>query len=150
MNATNPGPAFMALIAIVFSFGIAWIAHRGINGSTSINIAINVVQISALLIFSVMALSYRANHPPGSVGYQFDSTSGAAYTYDFATKTVDKVDTIVRDANGVPQPKLDAAGEIVRDLVARLGLVGCFYFLERIGQARRREDGDGLRANRQD
>jgi len=113
MNATNPGPAFMALIAIVFSFGIAWIAHRGINGSTSINIAINVVQISALLIFSVMALSYRANHPPGSVGYQFDSTSGAAYTYDFATKTVDKVDTIVRDANGVPQPKLDAAGKPV-------------------------------------
>ena len=28
---------------------------RGVNGSTSVNIAINVIQISALLIFSVMA-----------------------------------------------------------------------------------------------
>jgi amino acid transporter len=113
MSASNPGPAFMALIAVVFSFAVAWIANRGVNGSTSINIAINVIQISALLIFSVMAFSYRINHAPGSVGYQFDSTSGEAYTYEFATKTVDKVDTIVRNADGVPQPKLDAAGKPV-------------------------------------
>ena len=51
MSASNPGIAFMALIAIVFSFAIAWIANRGVNGSTSINIAINVIQISALLGF---------------------------------------------------------------------------------------------------
>jgi APA family basic amino acid/polyamine antiporter len=113
MNASNPGPAFMAVIAIVFSFGIAWIAYRGVNGSTSVNIAINVIQISALLVFSVMALGYRMNHPPGSIAYQFDSTSGDAYSYEFATKTVDKAETVVRDANGVPQPKLDAAGKPV-------------------------------------
>jgi basic amino acid/polyamine antiporter, APA family len=113
MNASNPGPAFMALIAIVFSFVVAWIANRGVNGSTSINIGINVIQISALLVFSVMALGYRQSHPPGSVAYQFDSNSGEAYTYEFATKTVDKVDTVIRDANGVPQPKLDAAGKPV-------------------------------------
>ncbi|MBV9154810.1 MAG: amino acid permease, partial [Acidobacteriaceae bacterium] len=117
MSASNPGPAFMALVAIIFSFGVAYIAHRGVNGSTSVNIAINVIQISALLVFSVMALGYRMNHPPGSVAYQFDSTSGEAYTYEFATtKTVDKgqtTETIVRDANGVPKPKLDAAGKPV-------------------------------------
>jgi amino acid transporter len=114
MNASNPGPAFMALIAIVFSFAIAWIAYRGVNGSTSVNIAINVIQISALLVFSVMALGYRMNHPPGSVAFQFDSNSGDAYTYEFATKVnPDKTETIVRDAAGVPQPKLDAAGKPV-------------------------------------
>ena len=32
-------------VVIVFSFAIAYIAHRGINGSTAINIAINVIQI---------------------------------------------------------------------------------------------------------
>jgi amino acid transporter len=113
MSASNPGPAFMALIVIIFSFAIAWIAHRGINGSTAINIAINVIQISALLVFSVMALGYRMNHPAGSVAYQFDSSSGEAYKYEFATKTDGKTETIVRDANGVPQPKLDAAGKPV-------------------------------------
>jgi amino acid transporter len=117
MNATNPGPAFMALVAIVFAFAVAYIAHRGVNGSTSVNIAINVIQISALVVFSVMALGYRANHPPGSVAWQFDSSSGEAYNYEFkTTRTVvngTATDTIVRDAGGVPQPQLDVAGKPV-------------------------------------
>ena len=117
MSATNPGPVFMAVVAVVFSFLVAWIAQKGVNGSTSVNIAINVIQISALLVFSVMALGYRMNHPPGSVAYQFDPTVGEAYTYEFATKPVTEngvtTDTIVRDANQVPQPKLDAAGKPV-------------------------------------
>jgi len=117
MNASNPGPAFMMLVAIVFSFAIAYIAHRGIRGSTSVNIAINVIQISALLIFSFFALSYRVSHKPGSEAYQFDSTAGDAYNYEFATTSQvvngQATDVIVRDANGVPQPKLDAAGKPV-------------------------------------
>src|ERR1700741_2316677 len=85
ISASNPGPAFMMAIAIVFSFAVAYIAHRGINGATSVNIAINVIQITALCVFAFMALGYRMNHPPGSVAFQFDSTSGEAYTYEFAT-----------------------------------------------------------------
>src|SRR5579863_8324658 len=85
MSASNPGPAFMMLVAILFSFGVAYIAYRGVNGSTAVNIAINVIQISALIVFSVMALGYRMNHPPGSVAFQWDSTSGEAYSYEFAT-----------------------------------------------------------------
>src|SRR5579872_1636396 len=86
MNASNPGPAFMMAVAIVFSFAVAYIAYRGVNGSTAVNIAINVIQISALVLFSVLALGYRLNHPPGSVALQFDSTSGATYSYEFATQ----------------------------------------------------------------
>src|SRR6266851_7517756 len=66
MNASNPGPVFMMLVAVVFSFAVAWIAQRGVNGSTSVNIAINVIQITALMIFAVMAFSYRTSHPAGS------------------------------------------------------------------------------------
>src|SRR5579871_4935179 len=86
MSASNPGPMFMMLVAILFSYGVAYIAARGVNGSTAVNIAINVIQISALVVFSVMALGYRMNHPPGSVAWQFDSTSGEAYTYQFQTE----------------------------------------------------------------
>jgi len=117
MSASNPGPVFMGLVAILFSLGVAYIAHRGVNGSTGVNIAINVIQISALIVFSVMALGYRMNHPPGSVAWQFDSTSGEAYPYEFATtsQTVKgtATDVITRDANMVPQPKLDANGKPV-------------------------------------
>src|SRR5258708_16508663 len=105
MSASNPGPAFMMLIAGIFSFGVAYIAYRGVNGSTSVNIAINVIQITALLIFSVAALMYRADHPAGSHARQFDPQSSAAYSYDFATTTAVvngvSTDTVVRDANGV-------------------------------------------------
>jgi len=31
MSATNPGPAFMMVIAVLFSFFIAWIANRGVT-----------------------------------------------------------------------------------------------------------------------
>src|SRR5579885_1075483 len=117
MSASNPGPAFMAVVAIVFSFAIAYIAHRGVNGSTSVNIAINIIQISALLVFSVMALGYRMNHPPGSVAFQFDPQTGEAYSYEFATKMVtvngQATDVIVRDKDGTPKPKLDANGQPV-------------------------------------
>jgi APA family basic amino acid/polyamine antiporter len=115
MSASNPGPAFMGAIAIVASFGVAYIAYRGVSGSTAINVAINVIQISALIVFSVIALGYRMNHPPGSVAFQFDSASGATYSYEFATtKTVangQETETIVRDSAGVPQPKLGADGK---------------------------------------
>ena len=88
MSATNPGPIFMMLVAILFSFGVAWIAHRGVAGSTNVSIAINVIQITALLIFAVMAFSYRSSHPAGTPGWQFDSMSGDAYTYEFQTEKV--------------------------------------------------------------
>lgn len=114
MNATNPGPAFMMLVAIIMSFGVAYIAYRGVNGSTSVNIAINVIQISALVLFSVLALGYRMNHPPGSVAYQFDSQTSAAFSCEFATtKTVQdgqSADIITRDADGTPQCAKDASG----------------------------------------
>jgi len=117
MSASNPGPAFMMAVAVVFSFVVAYIGYRGVNGSTAINIGINVIQIAALVLFAVVAMGYRMNHPPGSVAYQFDSASGAAYTYEFATeKTVangQTTETIVRDKDGIPQPQLDTAGKPV-------------------------------------
>src|SRR5487761_742521 len=79
MSAANPGPMYMMLIAIVFSFAVAYIAHRGVNGSTAVSIAINVIQISALIVFAVMAIGYRMNHAPGSVAFQWDSTTSDAY-----------------------------------------------------------------------
>ncbi len=68
MNAGVPGPVFMALIAIIFSYAVAWIAFQGVNGSTNVNIAINAIQIVALLFFAALAIAYRLGHPDGSTG----------------------------------------------------------------------------------
>ena len=110
ISGSNPGPVFMAMVAIVFSFFVAWIAQKGAGASTAVNLAINVIQISALLVFSVLALGYRSNHPTGSPAFNYDGQSLATYTYQFATA---KDGSIVRDASGVPQPQLDNAGKPV-------------------------------------
>jgi amino acid transporter len=117
MSASNPGTLFMMVFAVVFAIGVAYIAHRGVTGSTAVSVAINVIQISALIVFSVMAIGYRVNHPPGSVAYQWDSVTNDAYTYQFASTTAtangQTTTTITRDANMIPQPMLDAAGKPV-------------------------------------
>ena len=110
ISGGNPGPVFMALVAVVFSFFVAWIAQKGAGASTAVNLAINIIQISALILFSVLALGYRASHPSGSPGFQYDTQSLATYSYQFATA---KDGTTVRDASGIPQPLLDAAGKPV-------------------------------------
>lgn len=115
ISGSNPGPVFMAMVAIVFSFFVAWIAQKGAGASTAVNLAINVIQISALLVFSVLALGYRANHPTGSPAFNYDGQSLATYTYQFATA---KDGSIVRDASGVPQPQLDNAGKPVPFTIA--------------------------------
>src|SRR5256884_8222611 len=44
-----PSPIFMIVFCILFSFGVAYIAYRGVVGSTGVGVAINVTQISALI-----------------------------------------------------------------------------------------------------
>ena len=117
MSASLPGPVFMGLVAIATSFIVGYIAYRGVVGATSVNIAINVIQISALLVFSFMAIGYRMNHPAGTVAWNFDAGSGDAYQFEFATKkdTVNgqQVDVVDHNADGTPKPKLDASGQPV-------------------------------------
>jgi APA family basic amino acid/polyamine antiporter len=111
LSGSNPGPLFMALVAVVFSFFVAWIASKGAGASTAVNLAINIVQISALVVFSVLALGYRANHPAGAPALNYDGQSLSTYKYQFATNPKDG--SIIRDASGVPTPLLDKTGSPV-------------------------------------
>jgi amino acid transporter len=73
-NSGVPSPIFMALFCVVFAFGVAYIAFRGVGGTTGVNAVINVIQITALVIFSLMAIGHRWNHPEGSNAWVLDST----------------------------------------------------------------------------
>ena len=117
MSASNPGPLFMMVIAVVFSFAVAYIAHRGVNGSTSVNIAINVIQISALMVFSVMASGLSHESSAGKRGlavrFHLGRRLQLRIRYHKDRGNGKATDAIVRDADGVPKPKLDAAGKPV-------------------------------------
>ena len=100
-SGTYNSPLFMILFCIVFAAGVAYIAFRGVTGTTSVNMVINIVQITALLIFSVIAIAYRVQHPEGSRGLQL--VNGVPVDYVVAQEPVLE--------NG--KPKLDSAGQPV-------------------------------------
>ncbi|HUJ16496.1 MAG TPA: APC family permease [Nitrospirota bacterium] len=99
-------PLFMILFCVVFALGVAYIAYRGVTGTTTVNIAINIIQISALLIFSVIAIGYRVQHPQGATGLHL--SNGVAVSYQVA-----QVEQ--KDDKGAPVPVLDAAGKPTMD-----------------------------------
>jgi APA family basic amino acid/polyamine antiporter len=102
-------PVAMMGFCILFAFGVAYIAYRGVNSATAVNIAINVIQISALLIFSVIAIGYRLNHTEGKPGLTLDA-NGTPTEYVIATEK-DK------DGKDVPIHKKDANGKDTDDWV---------------------------------
>jgi len=99
----------MALVAIVFSIFVGWIASKGAGASTAVNLAINVIQISALIVFSVLAIGYRTSHPAGAPAFQYDGQTLATYDYQFATA---KDGSTMRDASGAPLPLLDSRASL--------------------------------------
>ncbi len=94
-------PLLMIIICIVFSLFISWVAQRGVAGSTGVNIAMNVIQILALMVFSIMALGYRMSHTEGATAIHL--SNGTAINYQ-----VDQVN--VTDDKGAPVPDTWADG----------------------------------------
>src|SRR6266567_9130596 len=95
-NAAIPSPLFMIVFCPLFACGVAYICFRGVTGTTAVNTAINVIQISALIVFSIIAVGYRLNHPQGSVGITLDP-NGAPISNIIST---DKDGMPVKDAQG--------------------------------------------------
>ena len=89
-SGTYNSPLFMFLFCIVFALGVAYIAYRGVTGTTAVNVAINIIQITALVVFSVIAIAYRLNHPQGSVGWHLSNGTAITYNVDSVNVTDDK------------------------------------------------------------
>jgi len=105
-------PLFMILFCVVFSLGVAYIAYRGVTGTTGVNTAINVIQISALLVFTVIAIAYRTSHKQDSVGWHLSNGTAVTYQVD-TTPVLDDKGKPVQDAwaDTPPTPKVDDKGQ---------------------------------------
>jgi len=107
-NSAVPSPLLMILFSIVFPFFVGYIAYRGINASTATNLALNVIQITALIVFTVIAIGYRLNHgTEGSKGITLNP-DGFAVTKVIATQT-----TKDDKGNDVTNPVKDKDGNYV-------------------------------------
>ncbi|HEX9049531.1 MAG TPA: APC family permease [Anaeromyxobacter sp.] len=115
-SGTYNSPLFMFVFCILFALGVAYIAFRGVTGTTGVNFAINAIQITALLVFSVIAIAYRVQHPEGSKGWHL--VNGIPVDYVVAQEPVLENGKPKLDASGAPvtQNKLDADGTPVAEL----------------------------------
>ena len=105
-SSSYNSPLFMYGFCVVFALGVAYIAYRGVNGTTAVNMAVNIIQITALLVFSVIAIAYRVQHKQGSTGFHL--SNGVAVNYVVAQDTV-------KDDKGNPTPVLDANNKPTMD-----------------------------------
>ena len=73
---------FAYLVAILMALGVGSIAYRGITGSTSTAIAINVIQIVSLVVLGILAITYRLTH--GSHTYDYSSVVDVVKPHSFS------------------------------------------------------------------
>jgi amino acid transporter len=99
-------PIFMWMFCVAFSLLVGYIAYRGVNGTTAVNMAINVIQISALIVFAIMAIAYRTSHPDGSQGWHL--SNGTPVNYNVAQVNV-------TDTNNKPVQATWADGSLKYD-----------------------------------
>lgn len=64
----------LALVAIVFALVCGYIAYRGVSGSTTAAILVNVIQITTLVAFGIVAILFRLNHP--TLGHYMQPNAG--------------------------------------------------------------------------
>jgi len=117
-SSTYNSPLFMYLFCIVFAIGVGYIAFRGVNGSTGVNVAINIIQISALIVFSIIAIAYRASHPQGSQAIHLSNGTAVNYNVEQVTVKDDK-GAPVQDTWADNSPKTDDKGAAVYKLQDR-------------------------------
>jgi len=60
-----------SVIAVAFAFLVGFIAYKGVQGSTVVNIWINIIQWAALVVLSLLALAYRFNNPEHATNWSF-------------------------------------------------------------------------------
>ncbi|HYA42967.1 MAG TPA: APC family permease [Syntrophobacteraceae bacterium] len=69
--------------AVLFAFGVGYIAYRGITGSTISSIVINIIQIIALVVVTILALVYRFTNPE-HVEFVHPTLSSVVMPHSFA------------------------------------------------------------------
>jgi len=113
-------PILMIVFCVIFSFGVCYIAYRGVVGSTGVSVAMNIIQITALLIFSCMAIHHRWSTKEGDPDWTLDSIGVPVQYVQDATPNMiqdpkfpnDPTKQIV-DPSGATTPKVGADGNSV-------------------------------------
>src|ERR1041384_3564845 len=82
-NGKVLGWGALSIAAVVFAFVVGYIAYRGVSGSTNAAIAVNVIQITTLVAFSIVAIMFRLSHAHAAGGYEMSSGGSILIPHSF-------------------------------------------------------------------
>jgi amino acid transporter len=124
------------VIAIVFSAVVGSIAWRGISGSTNVAIAINIIQLVTLVVFSVLAIAFRngnpLNVPPD--GWYHPVASSIVLPHNFAGMIFQSTIAILilvgfESSTALGAEAKNAKRDIPRAVIISLVIQGIFAYL---------------------
>ncbi len=73
----------LTVIGVVFAFVTGYIGYRGVTGSTKTSLWINVIQLTALVIFSGLAIWYRWSNPEHATQWAFSGAWDIVKVHSF-------------------------------------------------------------------
>ena len=123
-------------LCVVFACLTGYIAVRGVTGSTTTSIVINVVQLTSLVIFSCLAIYYRFANPQGATEWSFSgawdvvrphSVQGVLIQSTIAILILVGFESCTAFAAEAKNPKRDIPRAVILSLVVQ-GLVA--YLIE--------------------
>jgi len=122
------------LVACVFSLAVGWIAVRGITGSTTVAIVINVIQLVSLVGFSVLAIMFRVQNPLGATQWAHPAAVSIVWPHSLAAMLFQSTIAILilvgfESSTSLAGEAINAKRDIPRGVILSLAIQGLFAYL---------------------
>jgi APA family basic amino acid/polyamine antiporter len=124
------------IVAWAFSALVGYIAIRGITGSTTASIVINVIQLVALVVFSVLAIMFRVQNPLGVTpdGWYHPAVSSIVFPHKLAGMLFQSTIAILilvgfESSTAFAAEAKDPRKDIPRAVILSLIIQGIFAYL---------------------
>src|SRR5579859_6012663 len=122
------------VVAVLFAILVGFIAVRGISGSTNINIAMNVIQLTALVGFSILAIIFRLTNPLGASQWAHPNAISVVTPHDLAGMLFQSTIAILilvgfESATSLAAEAKNPKRDIPRPVILSLIIQGLFAYL---------------------
>jgi basic amino acid/polyamine antiporter, APA family len=123
-------------VACAFSALVGFIALRGISGSTNASLVINIIQLTALVVFSVLAIIFRIQNPLGvaSTGWYHPTAASIVLPHNFAGMLFQSTIAILilvgfESSTALGAEAINPKRDIPRGVILSLVIQGLFAYL---------------------
>ncbi len=126
----------LTIIACLLGFAVGYVAYRGVTGSTTTAILINVVQLVTLVVFSILAIAYRLKNPEAATEWAFSGGLDVILPHSFTGVMVQSTIAVLvlvgfESCTALAAETKDPTKNIPRAVILSLVVQGLFaYFFE--------------------